>query len=430
MKRALTTLIATGLLVCVACRGTERVAPALSDATETSSNAVEQVSARVAVCDNAPQGTPCGKAGTHMHCIFQACVKNICGDGIVDDGEECDDDNQRSLDGCDEYCRREPLPGCGNGVVEPGEECDDGNVADDDQCTHACTTARCGDEIVSAGESCDDGNLNDHDDCSNRCRSQKVMAAAGGTLAGAAANGGGAAAPSPQGGAGDSSPDAGTVAMDAEVPDATAGELAGTSASDAAPFDTGPEPAPDSAQSGSGAAGNAGGESGAVAAGTGGSGATQAGSGGSGGSVGAPLMWSAECTACRDENCRDYQGSGIDFVAGCFDSVDVNNGAAASDPSFLADCTEAVRCAYQNRCGYDEMVGLAQCYCGTQTADLCANNGPAADAKCVDAVKTAARADTNEAVGTNLSVLMYPSGWAYFLLECDRTLCATTCTPQ
>jgi cysteine-rich repeat protein len=65
-----------------------------------------------------------------------------------------------------------PMPGpiCGNGVVEEGETCDDGDRADDDACTNACAPARCGDGIVRAGvEDCDDGNDVNDDGCTRRC---------------------------------------------------------------------------------------------------------------------------------------------------------------------------------------------------------------------------------------------------------------------
>jgi len=47
---------------------------------------------------------------------------------------------------------------CGNGVVDPGEECDDGNCDPTDQCTDVCKNAICGDKIVQPPEVCDDGN--------------------------------------------------------------------------------------------------------------------------------------------------------------------------------------------------------------------------------------------------------------------------------
>src|SRR5690606_21058346 len=45
---------------------------------------------------------------------------------------------------------------CGDGVVEGGEECDDGNKSNYDACISTCVIATCGDGIVRAGyEECD-----------------------------------------------------------------------------------------------------------------------------------------------------------------------------------------------------------------------------------------------------------------------------------
>ena len=58
---------------------------------------------------------------------------------------------------------------CGNGVVDDGEQCDDGNLLDSDACI-ACAHAACGDGFLHAGiEACDDGNLLANDGCSPAC---------------------------------------------------------------------------------------------------------------------------------------------------------------------------------------------------------------------------------------------------------------------
>ncbi|MEO2169809.1 MAG: hypothetical protein ABGY42_17140 [bacterium] len=64
------------------------------------------------------------------------CMRNsaVCGDGHLDTGEECDDGNTATCDGCSATCRVEA---CGNGVVECGEECEPGLVASD-RCTESC----------------------------------------------------------------------------------------------------------------------------------------------------------------------------------------------------------------------------------------------------------------------------------------------------
>src|SRR5262249_48897172 len=84
------------------------------------------------------------------------CTPNDCGDGAVQLGvEQCDDGNATDGDGCDSNCT---LTGCGNGIVTNGEECDDGNSIEGDGCDSNCTLTACGNRIRTAGEACDDGN--------------------------------------------------------------------------------------------------------------------------------------------------------------------------------------------------------------------------------------------------------------------------------
>ena len=62
----------------------------------------------------------------------------VCGDGLVGDGEGCDDGADNS-DTAPDACRTDCQPaGCGDGVVDAGEACDDNNLADGDGCTPAC----------------------------------------------------------------------------------------------------------------------------------------------------------------------------------------------------------------------------------------------------------------------------------------------------
>ncbi|MBI4125641.1 MAG: DUF4215 domain-containing protein [Deltaproteobacteria bacterium] len=94
----------------------------------------------------------------------------VCGNCLIDGtGEECDDGNTVSGDGCNSICRREPV--CGNGVVdeELDEVCDDGNTNDLDGCRNDCQASRCGDGLVTVWESCDDGNLANGDGCNALC---------------------------------------------------------------------------------------------------------------------------------------------------------------------------------------------------------------------------------------------------------------------
>lgn len=92
----------------------------------------------------------------------------VCGDGVVEGGEACDDGNDADDDVCVAGC---VLASCGDGFLWVGvEACDDGNDSDDDACVGACEAASCGDGFVQVGvEACDDGNQVAEDGCENDC---------------------------------------------------------------------------------------------------------------------------------------------------------------------------------------------------------------------------------------------------------------------
>jgi len=118
---------------------------------------------------------------------------DLCGNGVIDTGEECDDGNTDEDDGCEScqvdegwICEGEPSicsPICGNGTIEPAEGCDDGNTVSGDGCSATCLvetgwtctgepsvcTGTCGDGLVAETEECDDGNVAGGDGCSGSC---------------------------------------------------------------------------------------------------------------------------------------------------------------------------------------------------------------------------------------------------------------------
>ncbi|MEK7516420.1 MAG: Ig-like domain-containing protein, partial [Patescibacteria group bacterium] len=110
----------------------------------------------------------------------------VCGDGVVGPAESCDDGTSENGDGCSAVCLNEGvnpgpepwrIPGvsgvCGNGVLQRnvatrvGEECDDGNADSGDGCSNRCllegsslryiTPSLCGDGVVRNGEACEFG---------------------------------------------------------------------------------------------------------------------------------------------------------------------------------------------------------------------------------------------------------------------------------
>ena len=87
-------------------------------------------------CGNAvPDGDTCGQSSV---CINGMCSAIMCGDKLVQSGEECDDGNNVDGDGCQANCTLPPSASCGNGVRDAGEQCDDSNVKNLDGCDSAC----------------------------------------------------------------------------------------------------------------------------------------------------------------------------------------------------------------------------------------------------------------------------------------------------
>jgi cysteine-rich repeat protein len=105
-------------------------------------------------------GGPPDSTGTDT--TTDATDEPVCGDGVVDEGEECDDGDTDDTDECPSTCA---LATCGDGFVWAGEEeCDDANQDESDACLSSCVHASCGDGYVWAGEEeCDDGADNGED---------------------------------------------------------------------------------------------------------------------------------------------------------------------------------------------------------------------------------------------------------------------------
>lgn len=114
----------------------------------------------------------------------------ICGNGLQNAGEACDDGNTTDGDGCASDCTLDAQ--CGNGQVEDGEACDDGNAVDDDACSNQCSLggANCGNGVVDDGEECDDGNGINNDTCDNACETNAVSSDDGGCTLGLGASSG------------------------------------------------------------------------------------------------------------------------------------------------------------------------------------------------------------------------------------------------
>lgn len=173
-------------------------------------------------------GVPCGapnECSTGICHAGDCAPKNVCGNGVVEGGELCDDGNGVDTDACSNACLLgggqgctsseqcvgvcdlsegspgdcEPAGICGNGALDVGEACDDGNTVAGDGCDALCLVENagpcqsatdcasalcnpdastcapvnaCGNGWLESPEVCDDGNLEDYDGCDSTCHSE------------------------------------------------------------------------------------------------------------------------------------------------------------------------------------------------------------------------------------------------------------------
>jgi cysteine-rich repeat protein len=163
-----------------------------------------------------------GKVCADGACVLPQLLDAICGNGVIESGESCDDYDTESEDGCSSTCQIEMGWGCvgqpsicyllcGNNQTDEGEQCDDGGICtcregssvsqcpptfapvycttngsqcslgsgyycktySGDGCDENCQIEQpevtCGNGIKESGEDCDDGNLENGDGCSSKC---------------------------------------------------------------------------------------------------------------------------------------------------------------------------------------------------------------------------------------------------------------------
>ena len=85
------------------------------------------------------------------YCINPGTTQSYCENIpiICKNNNDCDDGNGNTQDICknpgtvDSFCRHKPIISCGNGIVDSGEECDDGNTVSGDGCSESCLIESC-----------------------------------------------------------------------------------------------------------------------------------------------------------------------------------------------------------------------------------------------------------------------------------------------
>jgi uncharacterized protein (TIGR03382 family) len=141
------------------------------------------------LCDdgNAADGDACGmhcRLGNGLSCTAaDDCESLLCSGGTC---MSCQVNSQCQSGICSQgKC----VSLCGNGILDPGELCDNGDRNSNslpDHCRTTCSVPRCGDGVQDSNEQCDDGNLVSRDGCDRLCRREDGFSDAlgdGGTAA-------------------------------------------------------------------------------------------------------------------------------------------------------------------------------------------------------------------------------------------------------
>ena len=142
---------------CTACRLSAVTTSVAADAGVQPSTVITNYN-----CSYPDGGTPDGGIKE------ETCAPTVCGNGIKEGTEQCDDGNTKGYDGCSAQCQLEPS--CLNNVDATGKAIPDGT----------CVSI-CGDGIVfdfdsngdgKQDEQCDDGNTLAGDGCSPTCQAE------------------------------------------------------------------------------------------------------------------------------------------------------------------------------------------------------------------------------------------------------------------
>ena len=126
---------------------------------ETSDNA--NCGQSTTTCSGTKTGTrdAFGNCNSGCDCYYDpftySCIAGRCGAECAVDAD-CDDQDEYTLDTCnaDCGCEYEQLPYCGDGNLDDGEECDDGNNVNGDGCSAICEEEGCIED-----DDCDDNNV-------------------------------------------------------------------------------------------------------------------------------------------------------------------------------------------------------------------------------------------------------------------------------
>jgi cysteine-rich repeat protein len=130
-----------------------------------------------------------GLFGGASGCFFDPSGRSF--ESGSNNGNTANSNNANSNTNVNEGNNNTPASVCGDGVIELGEDCEDGNAVDGDGCASDCTAesgwdcssppcvSLCGDGLVVGVEVCDDGDTVAGDGCASDCTVEPFFACGG-----------------------------------------------------------------------------------------------------------------------------------------------------------------------------------------------------------------------------------------------------------
>ncbi|MCA9691372.1 MAG: hypothetical protein KC636_17345 [Myxococcales bacterium] len=168
-------LMIDGAGACDAGSGTDATteSPTTSDSDTTTASTSEPTTEPTTATTVAPTTEPTTESDSETETETETDETTedvpVCGNGVVERDEACDDGNDDNTDLCTDACA---VASCGDGYTQKaaGEACDPADPELPAACDPAtCVWESCGDGALDAHEDCDDANTDEFDGCNFSC---------------------------------------------------------------------------------------------------------------------------------------------------------------------------------------------------------------------------------------------------------------------
>ena len=155
-KTLITTLCAASLAACGDTGETTVTATGTGSASETGTTADTTAPATISATDPTPTTSAGTVSATGTGTSDPSTTAGPTTDPSTTIGPDTTGETTMGVsDSNSSSSSGDPLPVCGDGLVDVGEECDDANAVDNDACSNACTKVPCDQQMGGGGANFD-----------------------------------------------------------------------------------------------------------------------------------------------------------------------------------------------------------------------------------------------------------------------------------